>query len=283
MVLTMWNVRFTNEHQDVNAIYNGYPTMFSLQIHHGGEFSKFPGRQYVNGTYSYIDFLDADEFSVHELNSMMQQLGYGGNRKLYYHFKKPGSDLDTGLLALGTDNDVCKLTSYVPKHRLLEVYIEVDRTKVQTCFQSPLGSNVMIQEIEYDDTPNQDDEPDCEDGFDASDEEYGSKDDDFSADEEDLLQDVEVDMNDFHVNIDINSEWIESKSNLIDVTHEDNLNIDILDNEDFDSNSEGEEAYELRLSSFEHNLDAISWIATTDIIILAFWHIEKSTQPERTS
>ncbi|KAL4560236.1 hypothetical protein LXL04_032386 [Taraxacum kok-saghyz] len=40
----MWNVRFTNEHQDVNAIYNGYPTMFSLQIHHGGEFSKFPGR-----------------------------------------------------------------------------------------------------------------------------------------------------------------------------------------------------------------------------------------------
>ncbi|KAL4588949.1 hypothetical protein LXL04_001849 [Taraxacum kok-saghyz] len=116
---------------------NGYPTMFSLQIHHGGEFSKFPGRQY-----------------------------------------KPGSDLDTGLLALGTDND----------------------------------------EIEYDGMPNQDDEPDCEDGFDASDEEYGSKDD------------VEVDMNDFH-----------SKFNLIDVAHEDNLNIDILDNEDFDSNSEGEE------------------------------------------
>ena len=42
-------------------------------------------------------------------------------------------------------------------------------------------------------------------------------------------------------------------------------------------------AYELRPSSFEHNLDAISWIATTGIIILAFWHIEKSTQPERTS
>ncbi|CAI9263334.1 unnamed protein product [Lactuca saligna] len=121
--------------------------MFSLKIYHGGEFSKFPGRQYVNGRHSYIDFLDADEFSVHELDSMMLQLGYDGNRKMYYHFKKPDSDLDVGLMALGSDGDVCKLISYVPKHRLLEVYIELDKTTVCTYFQSPGGSNVIIQEL----------------------------------------------------------------------------------------------------------------------------------------
>lgn len=276
--------------------------MFSLKIYHGGEFSKFPGRQYVNGRHSYIDFLDADEFSVHELDSMMLQLGYDGNRKMYYHFKKPDSDLDVGLMALGSDGDVCKLTSYVPKHRLLEVYIELDKTTVCTYFQSPGGSNVIIQEIEDDGTPdytrvrsrgssstksscgkrleldwfpNHDfnigndfdktissehalptnvdhsmsqgidsihEEPDGEDGFDISeDEDNGSEDDDFYVDEEDVLHDVEVDMNDFYVNTNKDLEWIEPKSNLKDVTDEDNENIEILDNEDFDSISEGEE------------------------------------------
>jgi len=114
--------------------------MFSLKINHGGEFSKFPRRQYMNGKHSYV--LDADEFAIHELDSMMLNLGYGGNTKLHYHFKKPDSDLDVGLSTLGSDNDVCKLTSYVPKYRLLEVYIGRD-------FEEMLQDFDPIQDYEH--------------------------------------------------------------------------------------------------------------------------------------
>lgn len=106
----------------------------------------------MNGRYPYIYFLDIEELLVHKLDSMMLQLGYNCNKKMYYHFKKLESDLDVGLLDLGSDSDVCKLTRYIPIHRLLEVSIELDNTQVYTYFYSPICSNIIIQEIEDDGT-----------------------------------------------------------------------------------------------------------------------------------
>ncbi|CAI9289416.1 unnamed protein product [Lactuca saligna] len=68
----------------------GHPTIFSIRLYHGGEFTKFPGRNYIKGKQTYIDLLDMDTFSVHDIDEMMEQLGYVDEGiPLYYHFKRP--------------------------------------------------------------------------------------------------------------------------------------------------------------------------------------------------
>ena len=47
------------------------PTMFSIKLHHGGNFTKLPNTKYVKGEVGYIDLVDIDEFLVHELDAMM--------------------------------------------------------------------------------------------------------------------------------------------------------------------------------------------------------------------
>ena len=97
--------------------------MFSMKIHHGGMFTDPPGRMYVNGTESFIDNVDTDLFSVIELNDMIMMIGYRGNKKMYYQYMVPDSDLDNGLRALGSDQDVHDLSSYVLYgHKLINVY-----------------------------------------------------------------------------------------------------------------------------------------------------------------
>ncbi|KAK1425488.1 hypothetical protein QVD17_20840 [Tagetes erecta] len=125
------------------------PSLFSLEIHHGGEFVKFPGRKYVRGAVAFIDMVDRDEFSVHDVDCMMQRLGYLRDEIIYYQFKIPGTDLDCGLRALGNDKDVISMLQYVHKFKIIEVYTEHKVTKLDTYFQSPdHGSKVFIEEIE---------------------------------------------------------------------------------------------------------------------------------------
>nr|KAJ0211834.1 hypothetical protein LSAT_V11C400205990 [Lactuca sativa] len=94
-----------------------------LVIEIRGVFTKSPGGKYIDGTVSYIDDVDTDLFSVDELDDMVRELGYKGN-----------------------DQDVLKLVSYVPKHRLVKVYIEIGQTRVASYFKSP--SKVVIKELE---------------------------------------------------------------------------------------------------------------------------------------
>ena len=117
-----------------------------MKRHYSGVFTKSPGRKYVDGTVSYVDDVDTDLFSVHELDDMVRELGYKGEQTLYYHFCIPEFPLDYGLLPLGNDQDVLKLVSYVPKHRLVKVYIEIGQTRVASYFKSP--SKVVIEELE---------------------------------------------------------------------------------------------------------------------------------------
>lgn len=45
----------------------------------------------------YVDLVDYDQFSIHELDRMLEELGYNEVRILFYHFKKHGYTLDDGL------------------------------------------------------------------------------------------------------------------------------------------------------------------------------------------
>ncbi|KAK1424718.1 hypothetical protein QVD17_20056 [Tagetes erecta] len=150
MVLQMWEFRDPDDPVfDSVEVYANEPTLFSLEIHHGGEFVNKPRRKYVKGKVSYVDLVDSDTFSVHEVDGMMQELGYLPDEVMYYSYKIPDKDLDVGMKAIAGDMDVHNFLHYVQKFKLIELYIEHKVTKLKTYFQSPnQGSSVIIEEID---------------------------------------------------------------------------------------------------------------------------------------
>ncbi|GJW22072.1 hypothetical protein Tco_0032694 [Tanacetum coccineum] len=64
-------------------------TLFSIKLHHGGVFPKSQKRKYNNGKITFVDMIDSDEFFVHEIVSMLEDLGHDGHRVMFYHFLKP--------------------------------------------------------------------------------------------------------------------------------------------------------------------------------------------------
>nr|KAJ0211898.1 hypothetical protein LSAT_V11C400179570 [Lactuca sativa] len=135
------------------AANKGYPTMFTIELQHGGRFTKFPGISYIEGKLDHVDLVDMDEFSVHELDEVMLKLGYEVPRVIYYHYQLPNRDLEFGLRALGNDVDVLSLAQYIEHHKIIKVYTEHNETKLLTYFMSPrVKPRVIIEEIE-DDVP----------------------------------------------------------------------------------------------------------------------------------
>nr|GEW96334.1 transposase, MuDR [Tanacetum cinerariifolium] len=64
------------------------PNMFSIRIHHGGKFRRYPGRRYADGHVNIFDMVDINMFSVVVLNMMVLQLGYTGNASIEHRSKK---------------------------------------------------------------------------------------------------------------------------------------------------------------------------------------------------
>nr|KAJ0196564.1 hypothetical protein LSAT_V11C700369360 [Lactuca sativa] len=85
---------------------DGHPTLFTIKLYHGGEFTKFPDVQYIDGSVNYVDMVDIDTFSVHELDGIMKGFSYGVPPMIYYHFLVPGGDFHFGLKPLGNDDDL---------------------------------------------------------------------------------------------------------------------------------------------------------------------------------
>ncbi|KAK1411406.1 hypothetical protein QVD17_37955 [Tagetes erecta] len=135
------------DQSDVDKLYVGYPNMFSIKLHHGGSLTPFPGSTYNGGKVSFIDLVDIEKFSVHELDGIMGELDYPlDEQPIYYHFLVPGeTQLDFGLRALGNDKDVLNLSKYVSENKVIDVYTEIRRTNLHTYFCSP--GKVTIEEI----------------------------------------------------------------------------------------------------------------------------------------
>ncbi|KAJ9538150.1 hypothetical protein OSB04_030883 [Centaurea solstitialis] len=147
----VWRVRETDEDFDADMIYDHYTNLFSMKIHHGGVFTRrSPGRQYLNGKVTFVDLVDPDQLSIHEFNAIIKHLGYHGTYMMYYHFLIPNSELDFGLQAFASDQDVLSLLKYVPQHKLVSFYIEHGTTMLQTYFMSPEPKKVIIEELSDD-------------------------------------------------------------------------------------------------------------------------------------
>ncbi|XP_052622315.1 uncharacterized protein LOC111885906 [Lactuca sativa] len=157
MVFVMWHIRPKHEVVDVSTVYAGAPTWFSIKLHHGGKFTKLPDIKYIGGEVRYVDYVDIDEFSVHELDAIMLDLGYPDPRNsdfadespvIYYHFRIPNGDFQFGLRALGNDQDVINLSKYIAHNKLIEVYTEHGKTNLLTYFMSPNAKGkVVIEEL----------------------------------------------------------------------------------------------------------------------------------------
>ncbi|PWA44666.1 hypothetical protein CTI12_AA524670 [Artemisia annua] len=98
--------------------------MFTLQIHHNGEFTSTPGRRYLFGDTDWFDGVHCDIFSMGLLGEMLEDLGYTDRTLVFTHFKIPDESLDDGLLPLKSEEDVRRLVEYVPIFTQLELYIE---------------------------------------------------------------------------------------------------------------------------------------------------------------
>ncbi|CAI9286865.1 unnamed protein product [Lactuca saligna] len=137
MVHSLWTIRPLTMGFDALELYVDHPHLFTIELRHGGKFTPFPNVRYVKGKVTYIDLVDIDEFSVHELDAMMLELGYVVPPVIYYHFRIPNEDLIFGLRALGNDQDVCNLAKYTGANKVIQVYIEHDTTNLVTYFMSP--------------------------------------------------------------------------------------------------------------------------------------------------
>nr|GEZ05530.1 hypothetical protein [Tanacetum cinerariifolium] len=88
-------------------------TSNSTVVNYAGCFTESPGKRYVNGDFAYFDYIDIDEFSVHELNDMVKKIGFSGKNIMYYSFLKHNMSFDNGLYALRNDEDVRRMAEYI--------------------------------------------------------------------------------------------------------------------------------------------------------------------------
>ncbi|GJT45049.1 hypothetical protein Tco_0953764, partial [Tanacetum coccineum] len=89
--------------------------------------------------------------SVHELDAMVKQLGYDGvDEPMYYYYLRLMTDLDVGLLALGSDEDVHSLSYLICNFKVIEVFIEYRITTLNYFYMSNSQIRATIEEYQKD-------------------------------------------------------------------------------------------------------------------------------------
>ncbi|GJV35858.1 hypothetical protein Tco_1408335 [Tanacetum coccineum] len=94
------------------------PTMFSIRIHHGGNFEGIKAECYTRKL-----------------------------ERLFYNYLRPLPSLDEGLYALACEKDVHCLATLVRSFKLIEVYIEHSVTAVDFYNRPPPRVRATIEEI----------------------------------------------------------------------------------------------------------------------------------------
>ncbi|GJW58510.1 putative RNA-directed DNA polymerase [Tanacetum coccineum] len=104
------------------------PNMFSIRIHHGGKFQRYPDQVYFSGHQDIFDMVDNDLFTVVALNMMVVKLGYTcESETLFYNYLRPITSVDEMLYALACVEDARCLATFVRSFKLIEVIDDVMR------------------------------------------------------------------------------------------------------------------------------------------------------------
>ncbi|GKB62349.1 hypothetical protein Tco_0918535 [Tanacetum coccineum] len=123
--------------------YREFPSVFCLKINHGGTFTPPHMTRYKGGKVNWVDDIDSDTFSIVEVTSMLQELGYE-NPCMAYYYKKPNSELENGLVELVVDKDVYEMLMYVDKFKVIELYTDHTVKKQHVLTQEPLATIIDV-------------------------------------------------------------------------------------------------------------------------------------------
>ncbi|GKB95220.1 hypothetical protein Tco_0981357 [Tanacetum coccineum] len=124
--------------EQLESTYDNAPNMFSIRIHHGGNFQRYPSRMYVSGHVDIFDMVDINLFTVVALNMMVLKLGYiGESEPMFCNYLRPLTSLDEGLYALACEEDVRCMATLVMSFKLIEAYIEHGVTILDSYLRAP--------------------------------------------------------------------------------------------------------------------------------------------------
>ena len=162
----MLNSIFICNSSKLNLYWNEKPTywygtleseIFSTRLHHEGRINWEKCVSYENGEVDYVDTCNAECKSIHELNNMVQKVGYPNVAILYYYLE-PIVDMRTGLRELSTDTYVRASCDWAYNFKVMEVYchhltvIEIEELNNNLIIESPNEgknkSGVVIEELD---------------------------------------------------------------------------------------------------------------------------------------
>ncbi|GJT34977.1 hypothetical protein Tco_0925396 [Tanacetum coccineum] len=272
-MLCQWRVRKKGQEANPYEDYREFPSVFCLKINHGGTFTPPPMTRYKGGKVNWVDDIDSDTFSIVEVTSMLQELGYE-NPCMAYYYKKPNSELENGLVELVVDKDVYEMLMYVDKFKVIELYTDHTVKKQHVLTQEPLATIIDVtqpgsssgNEAEVDVSEDEwlreslkklpikskkgqqssrkevgqssRNGSGSENGS-GSDSGSDSEDSDYFVDEENLIEDVDVDMAEFKRHTDPGVEWLGCKENVLEENEV--FELEEVDHEEFDSGSDSDE------------------------------------------
>nr|GEV41801.1 transposase, mutator type [Tanacetum cinerariifolium] len=260
-------------------------------------------KKYNNGNITFVDLIDSGQFYVHEIDSMLEDLGQDGHKVMFYHFLKPGFDLDNGLEPLACDKDVVAWITPVAKKLVLDVNnkqtsgkdfvgqssekdlegqssgkdLERQSSAVGNDGSSQgsnTGENVDLVdttnnvEIEGDEERHGEEERQRGEETEVKDE-SDSEDSDYLVDKDNNVDDVDVDMEDFEYNIDEEVEFVgcRDREHELDIEEGDAEEIEVLDNDYFksasDSDDEANRLWKINLKQIRRQAHASEQIYKT--------------------
>ncbi|GJY00145.1 mutator type transposase, partial [Tanacetum coccineum] len=199
--------------------------------------------------YSGNMILDSDEFSVHEMDSILEDSRHDGHRVMFYHFLKPFCDLDNGLEPLASDKDVVLLAKYVvevAKKLVLDVNESQssgkDKVKVVVEHEIEVEHETEVEhEIDgEDETDYVETEVESEDKYE---DDTDSQDSDYLVDKDNNVDEVDVDMEEFKCNIDETIKFMGCRDRAQPLVNEeeDDEDVEVLDNDYFESASDSDD------------------------------------------
>ncbi|XP_071742482.1 uncharacterized protein [Rutidosis leptorrhynchoides] len=206
-----YRIRQDNEPFELQDYYDIYESLFTIKLHHGGVFSQPPGIEFLNGRITFIDLVDYDTFSILDVYDIVQSLGCDGFKKMYYHYLRHGTVLDVGLCPLANASDVCNLRQYMVGCKEISIYLEYEQTQLLDGWANEPG----VGTSNVDEAGNVD-----------------SDDEDYLVDDNTVL-DVDVDINQFHFNIDKDVEYMGNSSVVPTVTEEELVDVEIVNTNAF--------------------------------------------------
>ncbi|KAH0745850.1 hypothetical protein KY285_007507 [Solanum tuberosum] len=96
-------------------------SLFTIKVHHGGSFVRGPTRGYIGGKVVFFDYVNRTMISLSDFKTMAEQCGYDKESVVFWH--KYSLTLYKVRL-VGSNIEVAKLATCIPKDRVIEIYFE---------------------------------------------------------------------------------------------------------------------------------------------------------------